>query len=54
MMSVPKDPLNSREHVWLTAWIAVAASSNITKADVAAFWADACLREFDKRFGQKS
>lgn len=41
-----------REQVWLAAWLAVARASNSTKDEAATSWADACLREFDKRFPQ--
>ena len=43
------EPLD-RTQVWLEAWIAVATSSTCTSVDVAANWADHCLRAFDERF----
>ena len=36
--------------VWLEAWISVASSDNCARHDVPDFWADKCLKEFDKRF----
>ena len=49
-MRQTKDGLNTREAVWLQAWLAVANASNSTHIVAANKWADACLAEFDKRF----
>jgi hypothetical protein len=40
-----------RKEIWVTAWCAVAASSNVTNKDVPASWANKCLRDFDATFG---
>lgn len=42
-----------RETVWVRAWCAVASAANCTSKKAPAEWADACLAEFDKRFGEK-
>lgn len=45
-----KDGTIHREQVWLSAWIAVATSSNCSDIKIANVWADKCLMEFDVRF----
>ena len=36
--------------VWLSAWLAVAGSTNSTKQSITILWADDCLKAFKKRF----
>ena len=46
--------LSKREEVWLRAYCACAASSNIVFDVVALGWADTCLKAFDLRFNAPS
>lgn len=41
-----------RAEYWLKCWIAVANSSNSTQTVSCTSWADAMLKEYDKRFPQ--
>jgi hypothetical protein len=44
------EQVSQRPQVWLQAWCAVAAAVTCPKHEVAASWADACLKAFDERF----
>lgn len=39
-----------RMEIWLEAWIGTAQASNCVKISTPTEYADACLKEFDKRF----
>jgi len=53
-MRQSKDEVLNREAVWLTAWCAVATSSNCHYPDSPGRWADRCLKDFDERFPRQS
>jgi len=36
--------------IWLRAWLACATSANVREIDQPARWADACVKEYSKRF----
>lgn len=39
-----------RKDVWLKAWIAVAASSNVLDKTIPSIWADQALKDYEERF----
>lgn len=51
--AIEPTPKITREEVWTNAWCAVANASNCATSESARNWADKCLIEFDKRFGNK-
>ena len=42
-----------RRQVWSNAWSLTANANDCKSPDTATRYADACLREFDKRFGSE-
>ena len=44
--------LPTRQEVWLRAWCAVAGAWNCQSADAATRWADAALKEYERRFAK--
>jgi hypothetical protein len=40
----------TRKHLWCNAWVSTANANDCKSTDVATRWADAALRDFDKRF----
>jgi hypothetical protein len=43
-------PLTAEEHVWVTAWCAVASCWNQKETAPCTRWADKCLEDFRQRF----
>ena len=41
-----------RQEVWLRAWCAKASDPKIDHAETPTDWADRCLEDFEKRFGE--
>lgn len=53
-MNIDIEPKLSEEEVWVRAWCFTANATTCHTADIAASWADKCLKDFQKRFKKAS